>query len=127
MKLITLAQAKAHVRVDHDAEDAQIEEFIEAASAAVVNYLKSGADVFLNTLGLPEEIFSDDSPPEVVDYLVPPEVKTATKILVAQFFREREGFQGDEIGGALGIPHGYGYLPRSVVVLLYPLRDPALV
>ncbi len=126
MRLITLAQAKAHVRVDHDVEDTQIEEFIEAASAAVVNYLKSGADVFLNTLGFPEEVYNDASPPEVIDYVIPPEVKAATKILVAELFKNREAKQDGEIGGALGIPHGYGYLPRAVVMLLFPLRDPAL-
>lgn len=126
MKLITLSQAKAHVRVDHDAEDTQIEEFIEGASSAIINYLKSGADTFLNTLGLPEEIYNDASPPEVIGYAVPPEVQTATKILVAELFKNREAKQDGEIGGTLGIPHGYGYLPRSVVMLLFPLRDPAL-
>jgi len=126
MRLITLAQAKAHIRVDHDVEDVQIGEFIEAASAAIVNYLKNGADTFLNTLGLPEEIYDDSSPPEVVDYVVPPEVKAATKILVGELFRNREAKQDGEIGGQLGIPHGYGFLPRAVVMLLFPLRDPAL-
>lgn len=126
MKLITLAQAKAHLRVDHDAEDGQIEEFIEAASAAIIDYLKSGADVFLNTLGFPEEIYNDASPPEVTDYVVPPQVKAATKILVGELFKNREANVEGEIGGALGIPHGYGYLPRAVVMLLFPLRDPAL-
>jgi hypothetical protein len=126
VKLITLAQARAHVRVDHTAEDDQIDAFIEAASAAIVNYLKSGADVFLNTLGLPEEIYDDSSPPQVVDYVVPPEVKAATKILVGELFKNREAKQDGEIGGQLGIPHGYGFLPRPVVMLLFPLRDPAL-
>jgi hypothetical protein len=122
MRLITLSQAKAHIRIDHDAEDVQIGEFIEAASAAIVTYLKSGADSFLNTLGLPEEIYDDSSPPEVIDYLVPPEVKAATKILVGELFKNREAQQDGEIGG----PYGYGFLPRPVVMLLFPLRDPAL-
>lgn len=119
MKLITLAQARAHVRVDHEVEDAQLDEFIESASAAVVNYLKGGADVFLNTLGLPEEIYGD-SPAEVVAYAVPPEVQVATKLLVAYFFRNRDGREP--------IPDGWqhGYLPLAVIALLYPLRDPAL-
>lgn len=126
MMLITLEQAKAHLRIDHDVEDEQIIAFVEASSAAVVNYLKSGADVFLNTLGLPEEIYNGDSPPQVMDYAVPPEVKAATKILVGELFKNREAKQDGEIGGALGIPHGYGFLPRPVVMLLFPLRDPAL-
>lgn len=120
MKLITLAQARAHVRVDHNVEDAQLEEFIESASAAVVNYLKSGADSFLNTLGLPEEIYSADSPPEVADYIVPAEVKAATKLLVGYFFRNRDGREPATEGWQ------QGYLPTAVTALLYPLRDPAL-
>jgi hypothetical protein len=120
MKLITVAQARSHVRVDHDAEDAQLDEFIESASAAVVNYLKSGADVFLNTLGLPEEIYSDDSPPQVIAYAVPAEVQVATKILVAHFFRNRDGREPNADGWQPG------YLPPAVTALLYPLRDPAL-
>jgi hypothetical protein len=120
MKLITLAQARAHVRLDHTIEDAQLEEFIEAASAAVVNYLKSGADVFLNTLGLPEEIFNADTPAEVIDYIVPAEVKVATKLLVGYFFRNRDGQEPATQGWQPG------YLPTAVTALLYPLRDPAL-
>jgi hypothetical protein len=120
MKLITVAQARAHVRVDHQAEDAQLDEFVEAASAAVVNYLKSGADVFLNTLGLPEEIYSDDSPPQVIAYAVPAEVQVATKILVGYFFRNRDGREPNADGWQPG------YLPPAVTALLYPLRDPAL-
>lgn len=119
MKLITLAQARAHVRVDHNVEDAQLEEFVEAASAAVINYLKSGADAFLNTLGLPEEIFGN-SPAEVVAYAVPPEVQAATKLLVGYFFRNRDGREPDTEGWQ------QGYLPIAVTALLYPLRDPAL-
>jgi hypothetical protein len=120
MKLITLAQARAHVRVDHTMEDEQIDAFIEAASSAVVNYLKSGADTFLNTLGLPEEIYSSDSPPEVLDYVAPDEVKVAVKILVGYFFRNRDGRDP----GADGWQQGY--LPAVVTALLYPLRDPTL-
>lgn len=119
MKLITVAQARAHVRADHQAEDAQLEEFVEAASAAVVNYLKSGADIFLNTLGLPEEIYGD-SPAEVIAYAVPPEVQTATKLLVGYFFRNRDGSEPNSDGWQPG------YLPPPVTALLYPLRDPAL-
>lgn len=37
--MLTLAEAKLHVRVDHDDEDAAIETMIGAASAAILNYL----------------------------------------------------------------------------------------
>lgn len=120
MKLITLAQGKAHVRVDHDEEDGQIEEFIEAASAAVISYLKSGADDFLDSSGMPVEVLSDDSPAEVVSYVAPDAVKAAVKILVGALWRNRDSVQPASDGWERG------YLPLAVVSLLYPLRDPAL-
>lgn len=118
MMLITLAQAKAHLRVTHDAEDDQIAEFIEAASEAVVAYLKSGADEFLDTPGDPTPI--QDSSGDVVDYDVPARVKAATKILVGALFRNRDSVNPDADGWR------EGFLPPAVTALLYPLRDPAL-
>jgi hypothetical protein len=119
MKLITLAQAKAHLRAESTAvEDDQIEEFVEAASAAVVNYLKSGADAFLNTAGLPEEL--TDTSGDVLEYIAPDVVKAATKILVGALFRNRDSKDPAADGWR------DGYLPPAVTALLYPLRDPAL-
>lgn len=37
--MINLADAKLHLRVDHDDEDAAIEQMIEAAEVAVTDYL----------------------------------------------------------------------------------------
>ena len=118
MMLITLEQAKAHLRVTHDAEDDQITEFVEAASTAVVAYLKSGASTFLDTPGNPTPIV--DSSGDVVDYDVPAQVKAATKILVGNLFRNRDSVQPDADGWR------EGFLPPPVTALLYPLRDPAL-
>jgi len=116
--LVTLEQAKDHLQMDHDADDADITLKIHAASGAVVNYLKSSADPYFDSSG---NVITDSSG----DPEVPFEVKAATLILVAEMYKNREGLTEDPIGGAAQITYGYGYLPRSVVALLYPLRDPA--
>lgn len=128
MMLVTLAQASAHLRRDTSDDDADLTLKIEAASGTVLNYLKgkrylyvpeydSDGDVVLDSDGYPvPELDSDDAP------VVRQEVKTATLIMVGELYKNREAEQG----GAIDAQFGYGYLPRSVVALLYPLRDPAL-
>ena len=117
MNLVTTQEAAAHLRIDY-VTDGDLDLKIAAASSAVLAYLKSAANAWIlnGTLILD----SGGSP------LLPAQVKQATLLLIGEFFINREGSQNGEIGGALGIPHGYGYLPRAVVALLYPLRDPAL-
>lgn len=108
MELVNLDQAKAHLRVDHDEDDDDIQQKIEAASAAVVTYLKSGADSFVDTSG---EVIAD----------VPQDVQFATLLLVGHFYKNREAQADDPVP-----VFGYGYLPRGVMALLYPYRIPTL-
>jgi hypothetical protein len=112
MMLVSLANAKDHLRMDTTAEDGLIELYIHAASGAILNYLKSGADAFLDSSG----IVSLDSNLEPIG--VPYEVQAATLILVGHFFKDRD----ENANGAFQ----QGYLPMPVTALLYPLRDPAL-
>ncbi|MFL1404190.1 head-tail connector protein [Marinobacter sp. M1N3S26] len=116
--LITLEDAKAQIRMDHDDDDALIDLLARAASEAVLGYLKSAADSFLDSSGQ-VPVDSNEVP------VVPFRVKAATMILTAEMYKNPEGLVEDPIGGAAQITYGYGYLPRSVVALLYPLRDPA--
>jgi hypothetical protein len=104
MLLVTLSQAKAHLRVDHDVEDADITLKAEGASAAVMSYLKTTAlDYF-------------DSSGEIDLASVPAQVKLATLALVQIMFDR-------DVSGDTWKP---GYLPPAVMNMLYPLRDPAL-
>lgn len=114
MMLISLNQAKAHLSIDEDItkDDNQITLKIRAASAMVVNYLKSAADEFLDSSG-EVEVDSNDDPVGV-----PPVVYAATCLLVEDLYRNR--------GGVETGMYGPGDLPRSVTAILYPLRDPAL-
>lgn len=115
--LVTLSQAKAHLRVDHDADDLDIQLKIEAASEAIISHLKDAADTFLDSSG--EVIMTLDSPPEST---VPKVVQQATLLLLGDFYKNREPTADD----AVPSQYGFGYLPRAVVALLHRLRDPAL-
>ena len=112
MMLVSLAQGKNHLRVDNDDEDNDLTLKIHAASAAVLNYLKSGANKFLDSNG-EVEIDSNDDPVGV-----PYEVSAATLLMLGFLYKDR-----DENADGAFEP---GYLPRPVTALLYPLRQPAL-
>ena len=115
MMLVTLDEAKAQIQVDYEVSDTLIELHVHAASAAVLNYLKDAQYNFLDTSG---ELLTDSSG---IPVAVPAEVKLATLVLVDDFFNHRGPAATDPVDAQ----YGYGYLPRAVVALLYPLRDPA--
>lgn len=112
MMLVSLARGKAHLRVDHDDEDNDIELQIHAASGAVMNYLKAGADAFLDSNG---DVYIDSNDTPVG---VPFEVQAATLLMLGYLYKDRD----ENAAGAFE----QGYLPKPVTALLYPLRDPAL-
>lgn len=128
MNLVTLTDAKRHLLMDHADDDVYISSLISAASGAVLTYLK-GAPV-----GQPERdeqgAIVVDSSGEVVyerdssgTLVVRYEIRAAALLLIGELYKNREAEQDGEIP----TQHGYGYLPRPVVALLYPLRDPASV
>lgn len=113
MMLVTLEQAKSHLRVDFDDEDDYIELLVQSASGAVVNYLEEYAySTFLDSSG--EPMYDSSGRAEFVPY----EVTAAVLILVGYLYRMRDNNEGGEFDR--------GYLPMPVTALLYPLRKPAL-
>jgi hypothetical protein len=120
MMLVTLAQAKARLRIMHDAEDDDLSDMIRAASAAVMNYLHVTAEAFTDSEGAVVSSSSSDSESEVADdgITVPWEVQTAVLMLVGVMARDRDSVDSKD--------WEHGYLPKPVIALLYPLRDPAL-
>lgn len=125
MNLISLEEAKAHLLIDYDDDDYDIGRKLQEASAAVLTYL-DGAPI-----GQPkrdEQGAILRTPEGEIDYLrdgdelvIRYEIKAAVKLLLGELYKHREAEQDGET------PHqyGYGYLPRPVVALLYPLRKPA--
>jgi hypothetical protein len=116
VKLISLDQAKAHLRVDHDEDDADIDLKIGAASEAILDYLKLPADAYADDSSGEIE-FDSDGPVNV-----PMRVQQAVLLLLGEFYRSRDGQQQGEVP----TQWGYGYLPRPVVALLYSMRDPTI-
>lgn len=104
--LVTLAEASAHLRRDTTDDDADLILKIHGASGAVLSYLGAGADKFKNEAG------------EIVDALVPFEVKAAVLLQLGYLYRDRDNDKNHE--------YEQGYLPRPVTALLYPHRSPAL-
>ena len=101
--IVTVADAHAQLAIAHSSDDTLLQNLIDVASEAVLTYLK-----------VPDE----DSIPAGATFAA----RQATLILVAEFYKNREGEQD----GNVGEEFGYGYLPRPVVALLYPHRDPSL-
>ena len=83
-----------------------IELLITAASRAILAYLKSGAEDFSDTGGLP------------IPEEVPENVKAATIMLVGYIYREPDGDEAKAFS--------QGNLPWPVTALVYQRRDPAL-
>ena len=129
MMLVTVQEASDHLRRDTDYDEGDLTLKIHAASSAVMNYLKrnvlayepmrtSIGEVVRDSSGWPVPMEDSSGEP-----LVRSEVKAAVLLMLGELYKNREGEQAGEIP----TQWGYGYLPRPVVALLYPLRDPALV
>lgn len=113
MMLVTLQQARDQLRIDDiSADDADLTLKIEAASRAVVRYLKSAADSFLDTAGDPFL----DSAGDVL--YVPADVKLAVLVLTGYLYKNRDSDEEEAFDR--------GYLPKPVTGLLYDLRLPSL-
>jgi len=116
MRLITLAQASAHLRRDTEDDDSDLLLKIEAASEMVLDYIGSGAEAWTDSSGLPIE----DSNGEAMD--VPKRVQSAVLMLTGYLYRERDASMENQVP----TQWGYGYLPIGVTALLYPLRRPTV-
>jgi len=127
MMLVTIEDAKARLRIVHDAEDLDLEMMIQQASAAVMNYLGKPLDYYTATTDGAYSASgsgSSDSDSDLVSsdgtttIPIPDEVQLATLLLVGILYRDRDGTEAKE--------WQHGYLPWPVTSFLYPLRDPVM-
>lgn len=110
-ELVSLQQVTDHLRLD--TTDPMVPFYISAASEAVLVYLN---DSFVDSSG---EVPQDSAGNPMG---VPFPVMAATLLLVGEFYKNREGNEGNPVPAEFG----YGYLNRAVVALLYPYRSPTL-
>ena len=121
MGLITTDQALLQIRGGDEVNEDELQEVVDAASAMVLNYLKS-ASAYVAELDSAGDPVVDSNDDIVYTEVVRPEVQQATKILVGYLWRNRD--EGGE--GSFRPTFDQGYLPMPVTAILYPLRDPAL-
>jgi len=123
MMYVTLDRAKRHLNMDHDLDDTLIEVYVQAASGAVKNYLKSASpyeverdsndDPVLDSSGDPTYVV-DSSGDKVVSY----PVQASVLLMLGFLYKDRDENPDQAFA--------QGYLPKPVTALLYALRDPAL-
>lgn len=123
MMYVTLERAKQHLNMDHDEDDNLIEVYVQAASGAVKNYLKSASPYEVERDSNDDPIFDSSGDPVYVvdssgDKVVRYSVQAATLLMVGFLYKDRDE-NPDQAFQA-------GYLPKPVTALLYPLRKPAL-
>lgn len=110
--LVSLQQAKDHLRIDTSDGDNDLTLKIHAASGAVLNYIRSGADEFTDSAG--DAIVDSNGNPLGIPY----EVMAATLLMIGYLYKDRDA-DPDKA-------YQMGYLPPAVTALLYPHRDPIL-
>lgn len=116
MRLVTLAQSRAHLRTDSEDDDDDLLMKIEAASEMVLDYIGDGAEAWTDSAGAVYE----DSNGQALD--VPKRVQSATLMMVGYLYRERDASMEHQVP----TQWGYGYLPQGVTALLYSLRRPTV-
>jgi Phage gp6-like head-tail connector protein len=99
--VFTLEVAKAHLRVDHTDDDADIQRKLDQASAIVEDYIKK----------------PDDWVPTALEAII---FEAATMMMLSQLYDDRNIGESDNPNVAMG------YLTPQVTAILHRLRDPAL-
>lgn len=117
MMFVSLAQARAHLRSDTDADDEDLLLKIRAASEAVLDYIGDALIAHQDSSG-EFEVDSDG-----VAQGIPARVMEATLLTIGESYNERAGSRNN----AVDAQHGYGYtLPKGATAKLYSLRKPVV-
>ena len=97
--IVTLEEAKTHLRVQHDEEDALITGLIEQAQAAAEDFCRVTFEPYVDDEGHEAD--------------APGPVKLAVFLMVGYFYEHREAEDGA----------GFRTMRRAFMTLLYPYRD----
>lgn len=128
--LVTLEQARDHLRIDTEDGDNDLTLKIHAASNAVLNYMKKSGLAYeyeIDSAGDPvrdssgDPVFLLDS---AGDRVVLSEVQAAVLIMLGVIYIDRDG--QDFVDGGSSPTLGELHIPRTVKWLLDPLRRPTV-
>lgn len=106
INLVTLDEAKEHLRVDHDADDSDIKLKIAGVSAIIIDYIKDGVKKIIDENGQPIESMELNR------------VKIAVLLLLGILYKDRDSEFMNQ--------WQLGFLPDSVTALIYSLRTPTV-
>lgn len=125
IQLVTLDEAKMHLRITDDDQDADVTFRVMAASSAVLNYLNGARNLYVPEIDSNGDFVTDDDGYYVAledsdGKQIRQEVKAATLILLADMYANREGAAGTVAAAYLMA------MPMPAQALLYPLRDPVI-
>ena len=107
IELVTLEEAKMHLRIDDDYGDSDLTLKIQGGSAAILSYIQGSRSLVVDDSGK----FIDGEPLT--------RVQTALLVLLGYLDRNRGGEEEEKLK--------QGELPFSVSMLIYDLRKPTII
>lgn len=107
IELVTLQQAKEHLRIEEDDGDADLTLKIQAGSAAILAYVQGSRDLIVSSNGA----LIEGEPLQ--------RTRTALLMLLGWLDRNRGGEEEEKLQ--------QGELPYSVTMLIYDLRRPTII
>ncbi|WPO93764.1 head-tail connector protein [Buttiauxella sp. HR94] len=107
IELVTLEQAREHLRVDSDDGDADLTLKIQAGSAAILSYVQGSRDRIVDKDG------------KLIEGEPLLRTQTALLMLLGWMDRNRGGEEEEKLR--------QGELPYSVTMLIYDLRRPTII
>lgn len=116
MMLVTITQARQHLRSDTDVDDADLALKVEAASEAIIHHLMDTELDWTDSAGYP---FEDTAG---IAIGVPKRVQSACLMLTAYYYNERDGSNNNPVPSQ----YGFGYFPVGVEAMLFPIRKPVV-
>lgn len=107
IELITLAEIKAHLKIDHDIDDTELKEKIQEASAVLLDYIQGSRDKVVDSSG------------NLIEGESLSRMKASTMRLVGMLYRNPDLAETEDLQP--------GELPFSVTAFIYSLRRPTIM
>ncbi|MHC5644232.1 head-tail connector protein [Escherichia coli] len=107
IELVTLEEAKMHLRIDDDYGDSDLTLKIQGGSAAILSYIQGSRSLIVDDTG------------NLIDGEPLTRVQTALLVLLGYLDRNRGGEEEEKLK--------QGELPFSVSMLIYDLRKPTII